>query len=47
VAGVASNSRLWHTIRSNNGSWTQFGNVAIQAGDLGLFAQPSLARVLM
>jgi hypothetical protein len=49
VAGVAggAGSRLWHTIRRNNGSWTQFGDVEAQAGGPKLFFQPSLARVIL
>jgi hypothetical protein len=52
VVGVTKDSHLGHTIRSNNGSWTQFGDVERQASVPGrrrrlLFRDPSVARIIV
>jgi len=43
VVGVSEDGGMWHTIRTPDKHWTQFGNVVQQAGDVGTFVSVGAA----
>jgi hypothetical protein len=43
VVGITDDGGMWHTVRTPDGNWLQFGNVKGQAGNPGKFVSVGAA----